>query len=388
MRNTVLLPAITAIALLGVSCNRNGAKISGRLTGSASMPVVLEQVTAAGNVHADSTTTDRKGAFKMKINLPEGNTTFYYLKVDGQSLPLFVSPKEHVRITSRYCTPCDYTIEGSRESVLVKEIYDMMNDGSRRLDSLGALISTPGIGKAERKEHLDRYVREFGRLKRDQIKFIVTNSTSLAALYALYQRFPNDERLFSGDKDIIYYRMVADSVSKYYPGSPYVAALQSQVESVDSNEELARMVCESMKAPVSYPDLSLPDMYGKTQKLSDADGKVILLDFWLSDAAASSVYNAELKEIYDEYAGKGFAIYQVCLDTTKQQWINAVQSQNLPWVSVCDLKGMAGIAPRIYNVSQVPANYLIDRSGEIVARNVSVDNMRRWLDRLTADKRK
>lgn len=384
MKNTILLPAITAIALLGASCDRNAAKVSGRLPGSASMPVVLEHVTASGNVSADSTTTDRKGNFKMKITLPDSNATFYYLKVDGQSLPLFISPKEHIRITSRYCNPGDYTVEGSAESVLTKEIYDMMNAGASRLDSLGALISTPGISKAQRKEHLDRYVREFGRLKRDQIRFIVTNSTSLAALYALYQRFPNDEMLFSGDNDIIYYRMVADSVSKYHPDSPYVAALRSQIASEDSNEELARMVCESMKTPVSYPDLALPDMYGETRRLSDDNGKVILLDFWLSESAAAAVYNAELKEIYDEYSGRGFEIYQVCLDTSKQQWINAVQTQNLPWISVCDLNGMNGIAPKIYNISQVPANYIIDKSGEIVARNVSINDMRRTVDRLTA----
>ena len=57
-------------------------------------------------------------------------------------------------------------------------------------------------------------------------------------------------------------------------------------------------------------------------------------------------------------------------------WVNAVQQQALPWISVCDFKGPEGIAPRIYNVRSLPANYLIDRNGEIVARNVASGKLR------------
>ena len=76
------------------------------------------------------------------------------------------------------------------------------------------------------------------------------------------------------------------------------------------------------------------------------------------------------------------AIYQVGLDTSRSVWVNAVQQQALPWISVCDFKGPEGIAPRIYNVRSLPANYLINRDGEIVARNVPADKLREAIRKL------
>lgn len=373
--------AACAVMLLVVSCSDRGAKISGRFVGSDSRTVVLEQITASGTVSVDSTTTGRKGNFRLRVILPPYGTAFYNLRVGGDRIPLLISPGERIRITSFYGNPGSYLLQGSRESALVKKLNDMMNEGSARLDSLSRLISSPGDDSTHGREYLKEYAREYSRLKREQIRFIVANSGSLAALYGLYQRFPNDKTLFNGDKDIIYYRLVADSVAKYYPSSPYLAALRAQIDRVDSNEELARMVSESMCNPSPYPDISLPDMYGKVHKLSSCNGKVILLDFRTVSRPEAALYNAELKELYEEFAPRGFEIYQVGTDTSKQEWIKAVQRQSVPWISVCDFKGLDGIAPRVYNITSDDSNYLIAGDGEIVARNVASEELWRQIEK-------
>lgn len=386
MRNSILVPALAAcvVMLSTLSCDDNAAKVSGRLVGSDSRGVVLEQITASGTVAVDSTTTDRKGNFRIEVELPPYGTAFYNLKVGEERIPLFISPGERIRITSFYGNPGNYLIQGSVESSLVKQLADMMKEGTARLDSLSRLISDPGNDAARCKECLKEYAKEYSRLKREQIKFIVSNSGSLAAIYGLYQRFPSDQTLFDGDKDIIYYRLVADSVEKYYPSSPYLAALRSQIETADSNEELARMISESICNPAPYPDISLPDMYGQIHKLSSCHGKVILLDFQAASDPAAPIYNAELKELYQEFAPEGLEIYQVGVDTSRQEWINAVQRQNLPWITVCDFKGFEGTAPRVYNITRVPANYLIACDGEIVARNIPPQRLRCEIEALIA----
>lgn len=379
----MLMPALLCVAALGaVSCHRDGASISGRLAGASERPVILEETTASGEVRVDSVRTGRNGDFRIRIDKLPAGTTFYHLDVDGCRIPLFVSQGEHVRIESQYGKPADYTVTGSRESVLIKELTDLLNDGAARLDSLSRLISEAGDREADRETYLRAYAQEYSRLKREQIRFIVTNSGSLAALFALYQHLPNDNTLFNQNTDIVYYRMVADSVAKYYPDSPYLAALRSQIDRVDSNDELVRMMGESLCSPTAYPDLSLPDMYGKMQCLSDQSGKVILLDFWSAADPSAPLANAELKELYEEFAEQGLVIYQVGLDTSRSLWVNAVQEQALPWISVCDFKGIEGIAPRIYNVRSLPANYLIDREGEIVARNVATGKLREAVRKL------
>jgi glutathione peroxidase-family protein len=100
------------------------------------------------------------------------------------------------------------------------------------------------------------------------------------------------------------------------------------------------------------------------------DGNVILVDFWAAEAGNSNALNAELKEIYDEYKDEGFRVYQVSADTSKVAWITAVQEQALPWISVCDFMGEASPMLRAYNVRKLPSNFLIDKQGNIIAKDL------------------
>ena len=258
----------------------------------------------------------------------------------------------------------------------------MMNAGAGRLDSLSRLISTTDRNAARRTEYIKEYGREYSRLKREQIKFIVTNSRSLAALYALYQRLPDDKTLFNGNSDIIYYRLVADSVSKYYPDSPYVAALRSQVDMADANEELARMVSESICNPAPYPDIACRTCTATSAGSHPSGTRSFYSTSGRPQHRRRRCTTPNSRRFTADSPGEGFEIYQVGIDTDKQVWINAVQEQRLPWISVCDFKGPAGIAPRVYNIDKVPANYLIDGNGEIVGRDIPTDKLAREVDNL------
>ena len=79
----------------------------------------------------------------------------------------------------------------------------------------------------------------------------------------------------------------------------------------------------------------------------------------------------------------GFEVYQVAIDTSKAIWITAVQEQQLPWVSVSDLRGRGSAALGLYNVQKLPTNFLIDRNGTIVARDIYGEKLERELDELT-----
>ncbi len=134
----------------------------------------------------------------------------------------------------------------------------------------------------------------------------------------------------------------------------------------------ARISLTSQVSETGYPDLDLTDIYGKKVRLSSLAGKVVLLDFWSAELGNSNTLNAELKETYAKYAGAPtpFEVYQVALDTSKPAWISAVQEQQLPWISVSDLRGRASTALGLYNVQRIPSNYLIDKQGAIVARDI------------------
>ena len=156
--------------------------------------------------------------------------------------------------------------------------------------------------------------------------------------------------------------------------------LRGDINRMEATEKLAREIEES-----AFPDLELQDIYGKKIKLSSLKGKVIMLDFWSAQLGNSTVLNAELKEIYAKYheAATPFEVYQVAIDTSKSLWINAVQQQQLPWISVSDLRGQASTSLGVYNVTQLPTSFLIDKEGSIVGRDIRGEELDKRLNVLT-----
>ena len=354
---------LIAAAVAAVACNSGNIKLEGRLIGCDTTMVYVESLGASfGSQVVDSVRTDERGKFSIKINAEGDQLALYNLNCNGQRIPLLLAKGDNVTINSVGSIARNYEVSGSEESALLKQVTFLMQDGAARLDSL----STCFVGltnEADRQQLLKDYTQEYYRIKRSQIEFIVANSSSLAALYALYQRLPNDNVLFNGATDVVYYRMVADAIVERYPSSPYLSLVRRDIAAMD-------LVGAAITSQLNYPDLNIPDMFGNKIQLSSLQGKVILVDFWSAMAGNSNQLNADLKEIYEKYAESGFEIYQIGIESSKAVWVSAVQEQNLPWISVSDLQGTASSAIALYNVQTVPTNFLIDREGNIVGKNI------------------
>ncbi len=381
MMKKILVLTLSLVALCG--CNKNSVTIEGEFAACPNESVVLERIAANGAVVADTVATNNFGLFKMRAALPEGEATFYNLRCGERSIPLILSRGESVEVKSLPGLIDGYTVSGSEESALVREVKNIMGFGMARLDSLTTLYNKT-IAKHSQELINKEYVQEFYNIKRQQIGFIVKNAGSLAAIYALNQRIPGDQTLFGGNNDIVYFRLVAEEVAKNYPTSPYLAGLQAAIEHYDQQVELADKINKALEAePVGYPEIELADMYGKKHSLTAAQkDKVLLLDFWSTSDANSIFRNAELKELYAKYKDSGFEIYQVSVNTSKPSWVEGVQNQKLPWISVCDFKGAGSLAVQLFGVESIPQNFLIDRNGDIVAINVYGDDLKKELARL------
>lgn len=373
--------------LLGVAalcgCNNNRVVLEGEFAACPNEVVVLESIAANGTMAADSVRTNANGSFKINVELIDAEPTFYNLRCAERSVPLILSAGEKVTVNSVPGLIDGYTVEGSKESELVREVKNIMGFGVARLDSLRTLYNQTSVKNVQQLINKE-FSQEYLNIKRKQIEFIVKNSGSLAAIYALNQRIPGDQVLFGGKKDVIYFRLVAEEVEKNYPTSPYLAGLKAALAQYDNQVEFATKIEEALTAdPVNFPEIELPDMFGKKQSLTALQkNKVVLLDFWSIADQNASFRNAELKEIYAKYHAKGFEIYQVSVDTTKPAWIEVVQMQKLPWISVCDFKGAGSMAVQLFGITSIPQNFLIDREGNIVARNAYGDDLKKELAKL------
>jgi len=131
-----------------------------------------------------------------------------------------------------------------------------------------------------------------------------------------------------------------------------------------------------------YIDFEEKNSAGKSVKLSDYDGKIVLLDFWGTWCAPCIEAFPELIEIYKEFNGKGFEILGVAADA-KMEAVKKVEDRfGITWINVSDLKGDQNKAVITYGINAFPANFLIDINGIIIARNLSGDELKNKLKEL------
>ena len=372
--------AVLCATLLFCGCSRSDAKLEGRFVGFDNSTVYLHRVMPSGERLSDSTSTDGDGYFSMRIKLPQGQTTIYSLTCGGELIPLLISPGEKIELYAMGSIP-DYTVAGSYESERLQQLKRILSSAASSLDSVLTLYG--GADDAMRRSLGVEYTRLYYKAKRQQITFIASEPGRLSSLYALYQRLPGDTYLYNGNNDILYYRLVADSVGARYPGSPYLKALRKEIADAEAGIEAEALLMERLSAEkTGFPEITMADMYQKVHRLSDLQGKVILLDFWSAAYPQNRLINAELRDIYMQYGSRGFEIYQISVDTDKALWVTSVQNQQLPWISVSDFRGENGLAVMTYNVHEFPSNFLIDRDGNIVGKNLYGDELEKRIKEL------
>jgi len=126
------------------------------------------------------------------------------------------------------------------------------------------------------------------------------------------------------------------------------------------------------------PDLDYQSPDGKSIKLSSLRGSYVLIDFWASWCGPCRMENPNVVRSYNEFKDKkfkdakgGFTIYNVSLDKNKDAWANAITKDGLTWKNhVSDLGGWESKAAQTYRVQSIPANFLINAEGIIVAKNL------------------
>ncbi|PKP23051.1 MAG: alkyl hydroperoxide reductase, partial [Bacteroidetes bacterium HGW-Bacteroidetes-21] len=170
----------------------------------------------------------------------------------------------------------------------------------------------------------------------------------------------------------ISYSMEADELETMLNNLDTSIASLPQMISLQERVSVLKAVAIGQKAP----DFTMNDVDGNPVSLSSITGsKLLLVDFWAAWCGPCRKENPHIVKVYNEFHKKGFDILGVSLDQKKEDWVKAIEDDKLTWTHVSDLQYWSNAAARAYAVSSIPASFLLDETGTIIAKNLRGDDL-------------
>lgn len=371
-----------ALLLVGMSACDNGSKfkVQGEISDGKDKVLYLEASGLDGIVTLDSVKLGSSGSFSFAQKRPE-SPEFYRLRLDNKIINFSVDSTETVSVKAPagdFAT--NYTIEGSENNIKIKELALLQADLQKQVDKLARSRIPAGIAQDSLLSMVNNYK---DKVKREYI-FAAPNMPY--AYFALFQSL-NGYMIFdplSNKDDVKCFAAVATSLNNTYPHADRSRNLYNMVIKGMKNTRAPRQqtveIPEDRIQETSIIDIQLKDLKGSTRSLTELKGKVVLIDFTVYNNAMSAAHNLALRELYNKYASQGLEIYQVSLDGDEHFW--KTSADNLPWVCVRDANGSYSSYVSLYNVTNLPAVFLVNRANELSARGENIQNLEEEIKKL------
>jgi thiol-disulfide isomerase/thioredoxin len=373
---------LAAVTVAGCS-NDNKVTIRGTLSDDTEGIALLEKSEVDHSNVIDSAVIKR-GQFKFALDItgPE------FLQVrfeNGEFVGLLAMPGEKIDLSfGKSPLAMNYNVAGSPGSEEVRMLDMQLLRTNRQLDSIRKIYSglTDEEIAARGSDLEEAYVDIVDAQRKFNIKFVIENMSSMAAIKALYQRIDENTYVLYQPRDLQYLKIVSDSLSVKYPVSRHVRALKENVTSELNRMYIDRMASLASQLPEANTKPALPDTKGKMVSVASLKGKYVLVSFWITTSPECIAELPLLKSLYSAYHAKGLEIYHVSLDRDEEMWRNRVRFEEIPWISVREEDPLNPVYARLMNVQSVPSNLLYDPEGNIINTNLTGRNLQIRLDQI------
>lgn len=384
MNSKSLIILLSVFLLSG--CRNKDVEITGILENSSPRYIFLQELKSNELLTVDSVIVSEDGSFEFirKVKFP----SFYLLKINQNNfLTMLLEPGEKIKMTSHFDS-LNYpvVVSGSKGTRLLADYNKALLKTTSKIRSLSAIYEK-SLGRPDFAQLIDS-LDNLGNSYLDEMntfakKFIDDNISSLVSMVALYSQIGPNIYVLNPENDLSYYLKVDSSLYAKYPEYGPVIDLHNQINDMTSYFDSKKSASADPGERMQAPEISLPDPEGDTIKLSSTRGSYVLLDFWASWCSPCRIENPNLVRAYNTFHDRGFQIYQVSLDRTKDAWIRGIQDDKLErWIHVSDVKYWNSMVVPLYKIESIPANYLLDKEGRIIAINLRGEDLQQKLAEL------
>lgn len=351
----IVFPIILAVILAGCSMsNSQSQEDEGGIliTGSVSQPeegvIVIEQLLRDRAEAIDTIELNDDNTFSHRF---AGEPGYYRLNFYNKAAQMVILDQDDIKVTY---DGSQVKVEGSRELKQIEDFFQTLNNAYREQEA----SLTRQFNEASRagdKAKVEALREEYMALQKEKQQLAAHLLRQQPVTLATYQLLSNlDKDTYLDLRDSL-----AQILNEKYPNRFYIEDLLAGIEKT-------RATAIGQIAP----EIALPNPEGEIVPLSSLRGKVVLVDFWAQWCKPCRMENPNVVKAYHKYKDKGFTVYGVSLDRSKDKWLQAIEEDGLTWTHVSDLQYFNSEAARTYGVEAIPFSILLDREGRIIAKNL------------------
>lgn len=313
------------------------------------------------------------GSFKYSNSI-YSSQLFYVKPLESESsIVLSISPKSKVKFMTTF----------------PEILTNLSISGSSESKTLGEFIRTMDELEIERKKNEKKLYKDEtadGQYFYDSILRSLEGVASLTVKTFIEENL-NEPILLISALDYLDFKedyeelvSIEKGIRKEYKSSAVYKRVKTAIYKYEMGQQKVTKI--GQQAPI----LILPGVNGEDVSMADLKGSYILIDFWASWCKPCRAEHPRLNRLYEHFHGKGFEIYSIALDKSKQKWINAIKQDKLNWTyHVSNLSMFDSPATKIYDVKAIPFNVLVDWEGNVIAFNLRGQKLEDKLNQLFND---